>query len=219
MRYQRFNVDALKSAAAASAGADSVTDIRKLAEGRCNKVFHVRLNDGRQIIARTPTPLSGPPHLVTASEVATMQFLRNRLGLTQVPHVFSWSSHADDTPVGVEYIIMDVADGVELHSIWHQLTMKQKLRLVHQWIKFESTVIKAFSGGGYGSLYFRKDLPAQITRDISVDGQTDEEFVLGPSTLQAGFWEDRYGSPKDLAIDSGPCKPLLRRRRHNMNSL
>ena len=77
VRYQRFNVDALKSAVAASAGADSVTDIRKLAEGRCNKVFHVRLNDGRQVIARTPTPLSGPPHLVTASEVATMQFLRN----------------------------------------------------------------------------------------------------------------------------------------------
>ena len=34
MRYQRFNVDALKSAAAASTGADSVTDIRKRAEGR-----------------------------------------------------------------------------------------------------------------------------------------------------------------------------------------
>jgi hypothetical protein len=129
-----------------------------------------------------------------------MQFLRNRLALKQVPRVLSWSSHADDTPVGAEYIVMDVADGVELHSIWHQVTMKQKLRLVHQ---FESTIIKAFSGG-YGSLSYHKDLPAQITRDIYVDGRMDKEFVLGPSTLQIGFWDDRYGSPKDLEVDSGP---------------
>lgn len=34
LRYQRFNVDALKSVAASSARANGVTDIRKLAEGR-----------------------------------------------------------------------------------------------------------------------------------------------------------------------------------------
>ncbi|KAJ2914044.1 hypothetical protein MD484_g6366, partial [Candolleomyces efflorescens] len=83
--------------------------------------------------------------------------------------------------------------------------MKQKLRLVHQWTKFEATVIKAFKGGtGYGSLYYRKDVPVEHVRNVSVDGQTDEEFVLGPSTLQTGFWEDRYGIPKDLELDCGP---------------
>ncbi|KAF8894381.1 hypothetical protein CPB84DRAFT_1782912 [Gymnopilus junonius] len=209
LRYQRFNVDALKSVAASSARAGGVTGIRKIAEGRCNKVFNVQLTEGRQVIARIPTPLSGPPHLVTASEVATMEFLRNRLGLAQVPRVLSWSSRSEDTPVGAEYIIMDVADGVELHSVWHQLTMKQKLQLVYQWIKFESKVIKAFSGGsGYGSLYFRKDVPAEDAHDISVDGQTDEEFVLGPSTLQMGFWEDCYGSPKDIELSRGSWSDL-----------
>ncbi|EDR13224.1 uncharacterized protein LACBIDRAFT_292455 [Laccaria bicolor S238N-H82] len=205
LRYQRFNVDALKSVAASSARANGVTDIRKLAEGRCNKVFHIQLTEGAQVIARIPTPLSGRPHLVTASEVATMEFLRNRLGLKQVPRVLSWSSRSEDTPVGAEYIIMDVADGVELHSVWHQLSMKQRLRLVRQWTLFESKVIKAFSGSsGYGSLYYRKDVPAEDARDVSVDGQTDQEFVLGPSTLQTGFWEDRYGSPEDVKLDCGP---------------
>ncbi|PSR74469.1 hypothetical protein PHLCEN_2v9816 [Hermanssonia centrifuga] len=205
LRYRRFNVDALKNVAVSSARAGGITGIRKLAEGRCNKVFHLQLTEGRQVIARIPTPLSGPPHLVTASEVATMKFLRNRLGLTQVPRVLSWSSRSEDTPVGAEYIIMDVADGVELHSVWHQLTMKQRLRLVHKWIIFESKVIKAFSGGsGYGSLYYRKDIPAEDARDLWVDGRIDEEFVLGPSTLQTGFWEDRYGSPKDIELDHGP---------------
>jgi Phosphotransferase enzyme family len=212
LRYQRFNIDALKSVAASSARASGVTDIRKLAEGRCNKVFHIQLTEGAQVIARIPTPLSGRPHLVTANEVATMEFLRNRLGLTQVPRVLSWSSRSEDTPVGAEYIIMDVADGVELHSVWHQLSMKQRLRLVRQWTLFESRVIEAFSGiSGYGSLYYRKDVPAEDARDVSVDGQTDQEFVLGPSTLQTGFWEDRYGSPEDVKLDCGPCKSLIAR--------
>lgn len=88
LRYQRFNIDALKSVVASSARASGVTDIRKLAEGRCNKVFHIQLTEGAQVIARIPTPLSGRPHLVTANEVATMEFLRNRLGLTQVPRSY-----------------------------------------------------------------------------------------------------------------------------------
>ncbi|KAF7767888.1 hypothetical protein Agabi119p4_7131 [Agaricus bisporus var. burnettii] len=204
LRYQQFNVDALKSVVASSTQASGVTSIQKRAEGRCNKVLHVQLTNSAPVIARIPTPLSGPLHLVTASEVATMDFLRNRLGLTQVPRVIAWSSRSD-TPVGAEYIIMDVADGVELHAVWHKLTMKQKLRLLHQWIKFESTIVKAFScGNGYGSLYYRNDVPAENAREVFVDGRIDEQFVLGPSTLQTGFWEDQYGSPKEINIDSGP---------------
>ncbi|KAH6912783.1 hypothetical protein BKA70DRAFT_1370267 [Coprinopsis sp. MPI-PUGE-AT-0042] len=210
LRYQRFNIDALKKAAVSSARAGDVTSIRKIAEGRCNKVFHVQLSEGGQVIARIPTPLAGPPHLVTASEVATMDFLRNRLGLTQVPRVLSWSSRAEGTPVGAEYIIMDVADGVELHSVWHELTMKQRLRLVDQWIKFESKVIKAFGdGSGYGSLYYRNDLPAEDTHNISLSGQTDGDFVFGPSTLQNNFWEDLHDSVQDIGPDCGPWPDVL----------
>ncbi|KAF8991797.1 hypothetical protein BDQ17DRAFT_1392929 [Cyathus striatus] len=128
------------------------------------------------VIACIPTPLSGPPHLVTATS---------------------------DMSVGAEYIIMDVADGIELHVVWHQLTMKQKLQLVNQWIKFKSKVIKAFSSSGYGSLYYHKDIPAQMTCDFFVDALKNDEFVLGPSTLQIGYWEDIYSNPTDIDLDCG----------------
>ncbi|KAF6752779.1 hypothetical protein DFP72DRAFT_903590 [Ephemerocybe angulata] len=204
LRYQRFNVDALKCMAMKSVKADGVDSIYKLGEGRCNKAFRVQLTNGRQVIARIPTPLSGPQHLVTASEVATMRFLRERLGLNQVPRILSSSSRASETPVGAEFIIMDVADGIELHTVWPRMSMRQKIHLVHQWFSFESKIIDAFSGGGYGSLYYRKDIPVHLSRDVFLNGTKDDEFVLGPCTQQVGYWEDRYGSPTDIDLDRGP---------------
>lgn len=205
---RQFDAEALKASVAASAGSSGVLNMRKLAEGRFNKTFKVQLSNRREVVAQIPTPLAGPANRVTASEVATMRFLRERLGLTQVPRVLSWSSQASDTPVGAEYIIMDVADGVELRQVWHGLKKRQKLEVVKAWVDFESEIIKAFSGGGYGSLYYRKDLPAGLSRDILVDGEKDEEFVLGPSTVRSSFWDDEYGPEMDIELDRGPCKSL-----------
>lgn len=212
MRYRRFDVDALKSRVLAATGADGVEDVQKLDEGRCNKVFRVKLQNSRDVIARIPTPLVGPAHIVTASEVATMDFLRNRLKLHQVPRVLSSSSRASDTPVGAEYIIMDSVDGVALRDVWNDLTMHQKISLVDKWIKFESVVVKAMRmcGGVYGSLYYRKDLPSADTRDIFVDGVKDDEFVIGPCVLSL-FWEkeDNFDT---LDFDRGSCALFIRIR-------
>ncbi|KZV86963.1 hypothetical protein EXIGLDRAFT_840339 [Exidia glandulosa HHB12029] len=202
LRYQRFDVDALKQVVLDCTGADAVMDIRKLAEGRCNKAFLVQLKNSSSVIARIPTPISGPPHLVTASEVATMDFVRNRLELRQVPRVLAWCSRAAETPVGAEYIIMDQAVGVRLDTVWSGLSMLQKLHVVRQWVEFESPLVQAFSGtSAYGSLYYRTDVLAQKTREIVRDGGTDAEFVIGPSV------EDRLWSKEDfrdtLDIDRG----------------
>ncbi|KZV92571.1 hypothetical protein EXIGLDRAFT_710167 [Exidia glandulosa HHB12029] len=202
LRYQWFDVDALKQVVLDCTGADAVLDIRKLAEGRCNKAFLVQLNNSRSVIARIPTPISGPPHLVTASEVATMDFVRNRLGLRQVPRVLAWCSRAAETPVGAEYIIMDQAVGVRLDTVWSSLTMLQKMHVVRQWVEFESPLVQAFSvSSGYGSLYYRADVLAQKTREIVRDGGSDAEFVIGPSV------EHRLWSKNDfcdtLDVDRG----------------
>jgi hypothetical protein len=45
------------------------------------------MDNGSEIIARIPHPNAGPPHLTTASEVATLTFLREQLQ-TDVPKVF-----------------------------------------------------------------------------------------------------------------------------------
>lgn len=109
--------------------------------------------------------------------------------------------------MGVEYIVMDVADGIELASVWHVLTMAQKIALVREWVKFENRVVHAFSKGGYGSLYFRGDLSAEDASDVFLEDsdQPDKQYVLGPSTSSQSYWDEKYGIPEDMNLDLGPC--------------
>lgn len=207
LRYQRFDVDALKSVALQCTGADAVVDMRKVAEAGFNKIFRLQLNGAPDVIARIRTPRAGPAHLVTASEVATMEFVRNRLGKKMVPRVLSWSSRASETPVGSEYILTDVADGVELRDVWHTLDLGQKMHAVGQWVGFEVGLIQAITGGGYGSLYYRRDVPSSQARDVFVGGVRDDEFVLGPS-MQLNAW-GKHDGLDPLEIDRGPCMSFL----------
>ena len=88
--------------------------MEKIAES-LNRVFLVTFQNGQQVIVRIPTPISGPSHFSTASEVATMDFLR-RLGIP-VPIVLAWSSRAQSTEVESEFIIMEKVDGLPLIKI------------------------------------------------------------------------------------------------------
>jgi hypothetical protein len=62
------------------------------------------MEDGFEVIAKLPTPIAGPAHYLTASEVATMDFLRAELSLP-IPHIYGWNSSVslDLNPVGAEY--------------------------------------------------------------------------------------------------------------------
>lgn len=80
-RYHVFNVAELQRVAAKSVGSKSCASMTKLAEGRYNKDFRLVMNDGKVVIARLPNPNAGPSFYATASEVATMEFVR-------VPSVF-----------------------------------------------------------------------------------------------------------------------------------
>lgn len=75
-RYKRFNVSELKSIAAKSIGTQTCMSISKLAEGGFKKVFRLVMDDGTIVIARIPNYNAGPPFKTTASEVATMDFVR-----------------------------------------------------------------------------------------------------------------------------------------------
>ena len=41
-----------------------------------NKAFLLSMDDGVQVVAKIPNPNAGRPHMTTASEVATMEFVR-----------------------------------------------------------------------------------------------------------------------------------------------
>lgn len=76
-RYLQFNMDALIHVAEEATGDGKIcVDVTKLPEGNSNKVFLVTMQDGKQLVVNLPNPNSGPVHYTTASEVATMQFVR-----------------------------------------------------------------------------------------------------------------------------------------------
>lgn len=167
----------------------------KLPEGSYSKVFSLTLDNRQDVIARLPTPHAGPAHLVTASEVATMEFARKRHGIP-VPRVLSWSSAQTSTAVGAEFIIMEKAPGIEVSKVWPQLSEKLRLRLIDEIIRIERAALDN-PLPSYGSIFFRRDVGPEMA-SVAVD----ETFVIGPS-LDRSFWRD---GREAMDIFRGPCE-------------
>ncbi|RDB22280.1 Altered inheritance of mitochondria protein 9, mitochondrial [Hypsizygus marmoreus] len=203
-RHVPFNVSALVDAAVEAAGAHSCMSFEKLDEGLFNRVFVLRLDNDEELIARIPFHLAGPKHFTTASEVATMDYALTELQLP-VPRVRAWSSHAERTLVGTEYIIYDKVPGVELQKRWWDPDVKGTLAmdLITTIVAFERVFIdKRFSQ--IGSLYFKEDLPLSLQTSslYAVEAPTpnSERFRIGPS-LNREFWR---GERAALNVDRGP---------------
>ncbi|RAH40928.1 phosphotransferase enzyme family protein, partial [Aspergillus brunneoviolaceus CBS 621.78] len=105
-RHRKFDVDALKRAAARSLERSdtNIKSLSKLAEGGFNRVLLITMLDDTQALARLPYPSTKPRQLTVASEVATLALLRG-YGIP-VPRVYAYSTDAN-SPVGSEYIIME----------------------------------------------------------------------------------------------------------------
>ncbi len=75
-RYVRYDVNQLARLAAAAVGSKTCVSIEKCPDGMHNKVLLLTMDDGTQAVAKVPNPNAGRPHFTTASEVATMDFVR-----------------------------------------------------------------------------------------------------------------------------------------------
>ncbi|RJE20836.1 Phosphotransferase enzyme family [Aspergillus sclerotialis] len=193
-RYVEFNPTKLQLVAAKALGQDRYPNIDKVAEGGFNKVFLLSLdNTQEEVIARIPTPNAGPPRYTTASEVATLNFLRNVLGLP-VPKVLAYSATSMN-PVGAEYIIMEKVHGESLASRWLSLTTKDVKDIMTQIAEFEQRLFLA-QLPGYGSLYHKHDIEGESRLDIPVEG----DFCIGP-VAKRQFW---HGERLHMKIDRGP---------------
>ena len=170
----------------------------KVAEGGFNKVFLLTMDDGHEIIARIPTPIAGPSHYTTASEVATMNFLRDVLEVP-VPQVLAYST--DETnPVGAEYIIMERLKGESLASRWLSLSTAELKDVLKQVVEVERKIF-SHRFPAYGSLYHKDDLAEASRIDLPTSG-----YCLGP-TAKRQFW---YDERAQLSSDRGPCKCFWR---------
>ena len=192
-----FNVQALKDTASRSLEKGAVASLRKLAEGGFNRVFLLTFEDGFEVITKMPYGISVPERLATASEVATMDFLRSK-GLP-VPQVHAWSADSKN-PVGVEYIIMQKAPGKPLEDRWFHLTQKERVHLMESYTGLESKLFDLCLDA-YGSIYFKEALPSKLRLDLH-DPENTGRFCIGPTTDYM-FW---LGRRDQLNIHRGPCQ-------------
>ncbi|KAL4966463.1 uncharacterized protein BDV14DRAFT_198918 [Aspergillus stella-maris] len=172
------------------------------------------MDSGFQVVGKVPNPNSGLKHFTTASEVATMDFLRgysrslfkpkdstnvcqmrNVLG-TPVPKAFSWSSSADN-PVGAEYILMELARGVSLNTIWDRLDVDVQFKVLKK-IAMYQQVWSNVSFSHYGSLYYGRDLSGQTL----LSGTTTKTVS---QSLMTGTPSDHQSAGRIAAID----EPIL----------
>ncbi|KAF2247950.1 hypothetical protein BU26DRAFT_519748 [Trematosphaeria pertusa] len=174
--------------------------MRRLAEGGFNRVFILVLQDGFELIAKIPYHISRPEYYATASEAATLTFLRLQ-GLP-VPEVYSYSATAE-SPVGAEYILMERAPGICLASRWLDLQDLEIRRLAHSFVELEKRLFQIpFSATG--SLYFKKDIPYGLQAPLYREERTAEadRFCIGP-IADYMFW---YGKRTGLKLNRGPWK-------------
>ncbi|KAJ0415927.1 kinase-like domain-containing protein [Aspergillus carlsbadensis] len=200
-RYVEFNVPALQRLAGRVAYSGCVR-MTKLPEGMHNKVFSLKMGNGREVLARIPNPNAGHPQRVVASEVATLDFLRNVLDIP-VPRVLSWSSSSEPNPVSAEYILMERVKGRQLSEVWDAMSEAQRFGLVKSLVAIEQKLTNV-KFDFYGSLYYKGSSTSHHDRNIDNPTELAKEamsdFVIGPTTHRS-FWEDEKG---ELDIDRGP---------------
>ncbi|PWY93924.1 phosphotransferase enzyme family protein [Aspergillus sclerotioniger CBS 115572] len=203
IRRVRFNMKELAKSAAESIGFtySQCVRIEQLPDGMSNKAFLFTMQDGTQVVGKVPNPNAGRPHYTTASEVATMDFMRNELS-TPVPRVLAWSSKADENPVGAEYIIMEKVEGVQLDSVWPKMDIKKRFELVKTISGYQKAWISR-SFTQYGSLYYSSDLEnSDGCVIVKEDGYELKEhrFAVGPTTGREFHDDGRI----EVDFDRGP---------------
>ncbi|KAG8705878.1 Phosphotransferase enzyme [Ceratobasidium sp. 395] len=184
-RYQPFNIEALKAATATVGQATSVVNMSKFGmEGAHSKSFLMTLNTGRELITNVANPLYGPTYPILASEVATMEYARDRLG-APIPRVLDWCADKDSTPVQAAYMITEKPEGVMLEDVWHTLDINRKIEVTEQIAAIERALDKGVFPA-FGSLYRRADLKKDEPY-VSIPG--DDTYVIGCSAASR-WWKD-----------------------------
>ncbi|GIZ47268.1 hypothetical protein CKM354_001036500 [Cercospora kikuchii] len=196
-RHLTFEITALLEAAARSVNQSKkdIMSFRKLAEGGFNRVFEATMKDGFQVIARLPYPSTQPKLLATASEVATMDLVRE-YGVP-TPMVYGYSTDADND-IGSEYILMEKAIGRCLGDVWYEISDEKRIKVLGEIVKQEAKLF-GISFPAYGSVCYTADLPENMGR-VSLEVEAGR-FCVGPYvSLKYCF-----GTRSQLEIMRGPA--------------
>ncbi|KIJ63793.1 hypothetical protein HYDPIDRAFT_112752 [Hydnomerulius pinastri MD-312] len=126
-----------------------------LSSGTFHKAYLVTLVDTRELVARVARKFM--PRLKTQSEVATMQYLREKTSIP-VPDVYFYDSNPYNR-LGGEYILMSKASGIPLSRVFHTMSNDEIKTLFKN---VASIIIPLFAQrfSHIGSLYFGSSSPA-----------------------------------------------------------
>lgn len=119
-----------------------------------------------------------------------------------MPDVIEWNSDASNA-IGNEYIIMEHANGVQLHEKWPDMAGHQRVICIGNIFKKLKEMVN-IDFPAYGSIYFA-DIPTGH-RSIQMP---EREFCIGPH-CERRYWdcnETRYY--ERINPNHGPCKSGL----------
>jgi hypothetical protein len=141
--------------------------IRLLANGAFNKVFLITFPDGIEVIARVPF-LEDYSEIRMRSEIATMLFARQRLGLP-VPRLFTWCLTADH-PVGAPFILMELLPGVPLtENLWFNiLSLDNRKLLLGRISELHARLVRSLPFTEVGNLFVRDMEKVQLPRSSPI---------------------------------------------------
>jgi hypothetical protein len=177
----------------------------KLAKGGFNRVITLTFQDGFEMIAKIPYHIVVPRYYATASEAATLTFLR--LQGIPVPEVYVYSANREN-PVGTEYILLEKAPGVSLLSKWLNLEDDLAKRLAQSFVELKTKIFQMpFSATG--SIYFKEDIAREQQAPLyrgnhvvdTFDERTDQFCIAHIADYM--FW---YGRRVELELNRGPWK-------------
>ncbi len=178
-------------------------EIKLFSTGAFNKLFLLHPLDDtdgtfESFIMRVSLPVD--PYFKTASEVATLKFVRKNTTIP-VPRVIAFDSSANNE-LGFEWILMTKLPGVALTSLWEspEFVWESKVRLtkalagyVKQLTSFKFPLIGNLypsSRPEFERIAWLKHLSSK-TRFVPLPD--DPEFAIGPVTTIPFFYGDRLG--------------------------
>ena len=157
------------------------------------------MRDGFELVARIPYPSTSPKFFATASEVATINYVRSNS--IPAPQVYGYSTTSENA-AGTEYILMEFIRGTNLSDVWYELKSKDREKVMANLVELEAKLF-ALQLPASGGLYHTIDLDKECPR-VPLINASDKQvtpFCVGPSTAR-DYWK---GKRSKIAVDRGPC--------------
>ncbi|KAH8726803.1 kinase-like domain-containing protein [Phaeosphaeriaceae sp. PMI808] len=220
-RYVRFNVRRLCELVSSLCEVVSpVISIEKL-EGGFSKALLMKRMDGIELIAKIPCHKAGLPYYSTASEVAVLDYIRERTSIS-IPKVLTWNPSSAN-PVGAEYIIMEKAGGTQLFQVWSDMDGLARLSVIKQLVDIEREM-GSIHFPAFGHLYHTDAIEKKMSY-IQLDSSIDPSgtFCIGPSCNLTQ--KPQVNFPSQDANTGGPWRTLaeyglalVHREEHRINT-